>query len=446
MSNPPNSAPSSSLRSRRWYRFGLAGLLLLILAVGAGTFWRFSQIQPERAALITIRDAKGSPLNSWEYRFIREPDQGMDEANRPAARNIQVEPVWPRWLREALGNEFFARTTALSLPRQGAAKLITAVTDLPELELLHIPASSELHGQLGPLQTLPALQGVYVEGAGMTATDLADLAEIPNLRLLAVGPEGGDGPLKDEAINALSKATQLESFRLSHQPAVSDAAMAALVARWPALTEFAWFDVGHPIPQTIRALADHHPDLQRLALSDVTFTDSDLAPWEQRSGLVVLRLDGTGLTDAALVNVANHQQLVSLFVPDLAVKGTGLQTLKGLNKLRVLNLERSQLSESSLSHLPRLPLLTELDLSRVRVPVAGLQPLAAWTQLETLNLSGSNLTNEGLQLLAPLKATLQSLEVANTEVTEEASVAFRAGAPPSFHLVSRRPGGVGGPQ
>lgn len=443
----PAADPPAAPRRPGWYRLGLAGVLILLTLAGAGFGWRLSLIRPERAAVAEIRDAGGTTQTSWEYRFLREPDQGLDQANRPEASNVQVEPTWPPLLLDALGADFFNRATAAHLPRgEAAAPLIPAVARLGALELLSIPDSSRLGGALGPLRRLGSLRGVYVDGAGLGTADLADLAAVPGLRLLAIGSDQGAGALADADLAALGAAARVEGFRLGREPAVTDEGMAALVAKWPALEEFAWLEVGHPAPATLRALAEHHPGLRRLALTGAPLADADLAPLARMAGLVTLRLDGPGLTDAALAGLANHRRLVSLFLPGLEVEGDGLKALAGLGDLRFLDLRRSKLAAAGLADLPRLGRLAELDLSGAELagPAPGWAPLAAWAQLETLSLGGSNLDDAGLRALAPLKATLRTLDVANSAVTAEAMAAFKAGAPASFHLVEQRPRGAAG--
>ena len=222
-----------------WYRRGLMVVFVLLLLTGAGVAWRLNQAKPEHAAVLEIRDAGGSTQTSWEFRFLREPDQGLDLANRPEASNQQVDPIWPSSVLDALGTDFFTRVTAIHLPKGTApALLASTLPRLPTVEMLSIADSRPLAGALAPVRALPNLRGVYVDGAGLKPADFADLAAVPDLRLLAVGPASKAGTLVDADLAELAGATRLEGFRLSREPAVTDEAVAALVAKWPALEEF----------------------------------------------------------------------------------------------------------------------------------------------------------------------------------------------------------------
>ncbi len=82
---------------RRFLRFSVRGLIVLVLFVGAGLGWLVGQAHIQRDAVAAIRKAGGSVFYNWEV-YHGKPTPG----GRPWA---------PSWLVDLIGVDFFGHVT-----------------------------------------------------------------------------------------------------------------------------------------------------------------------------------------------------------------------------------------------------------------------------------------------------------------------------------------------
>ncbi len=158
-----------------------------------------------------------------------------------------------------------------------------------------------------------------------------------------------------------------------------------------------------------------------------------------------LRLDGTQVTDAGLLNLRGltknssiinlsrttsngcgagaespridqtsvHQSHAATRVTD-----AGLVNLRGLTKLRYINLSATQVTDQGLIHLRGLTQLWSLALDNTPIDGTGLDHLAGLPNLRSLRLNGTQITDEGLAHLARL-TNLRYLYLHATPITDE---------------------------
>jgi HEAT repeat protein len=116
-------------------------------------------------------------------------------------------------------------------------------------------------------------------------------------------------------------------------------------------------------------------NLEYLSLPD-TVTDADLPLLLGFPRLIVLRLQGKGITDEGLKYVARLQGLTRLGLGGTAITDAGLKSVTSLRQLRELSLCSTQISD------------------------AGLEPLAGMTQLqEVCVVNGARVTSQGVEKL-----------------------------------------------
>ncbi len=126
---------------------------------------------------------------------------------------------------------------------------------------------------------------------------------------------------------------------------------------------------------------------------------------------------GSLVTDAALDQIAELEQLHTLTVSETTVTDRGLKALAGLVHLQILNLSNTAVSNEGLKHLAGLKELRKLGLTRTRVTDAGLKHLAGLTRLQVLNLLETKVSGAGLKHLTGL-TQLRSLNLGETKVTD----------------------------
>src|SRR6516225_2413481 len=97
------SSPSDRVSRpwRRFLRFSVRGLILIVIVLGAGLGWIVRQAHIQRDAVAAIRKAGGSVTYDWEF------DNGKF---LPGGK-----PWAPSWLVDLIGVDFFDRVTLVDL-------------------------------------------------------------------------------------------------------------------------------------------------------------------------------------------------------------------------------------------------------------------------------------------------------------------------------------------
>ena len=84
---------------RRFLRFSVRGLIVLVLVIGAGLGWIVREAHIQRDAVAAIKKAGGSVKYDWEWSEW-EVDSGR-------------ETRAPRWLVDLIGVDYFGHVTAV---------------------------------------------------------------------------------------------------------------------------------------------------------------------------------------------------------------------------------------------------------------------------------------------------------------------------------------------
>ena len=144
--------------------------------------------------------------------------------------------------------------------------------------------------------------------------------------------------------------------------------------------------------------------------------------------ILKIKLDGTGVRDSELTNLADAPGLDSLSLADTKITDAGLAHLENLRQLKHLNLARTGIKSAGLAHLARLSELVELDLSRTQITDQGLARLTGLGMLERLNLADTAITDSGIDQLKSLRS-LKQLTLNGTGLTEAEHQSLGAALP-----------------
>ena len=88
---------------RRFLRFSVRGMIVLVLVFGAGLGWIVHEAHIQRDAVAAIKKAGGFVKYDWEWRF---------------GKNISGAKPWaPRWLVDLIGVDYFGHVTVVGLTR-----------------------------------------------------------------------------------------------------------------------------------------------------------------------------------------------------------------------------------------------------------------------------------------------------------------------------------------
>jgi hypothetical protein len=187
----------------RWFQYSLRSLLLLMLLVSLGMSWfavRMQRARQQKAAVEEIRNLGGDVQYDYE---VQQSGTPLPNAG----------PHGPVWLRDLLGEDFFASVVDVSLP-------CSSVTD----------AGMENLRGFTNLQTL-TLGRKNVTGAGWE--HLKGLTQLRTLDLPY-------GEVTDAGLEHLKGLTQLQELDLGATP-VTDAGLVHLKG----LTKLQLLDITH---------------------------------------------------------------------------------------------------------------------------------------------------------------------------------------------------------
>jgi Leucine-rich repeat (LRR) protein len=259
-----DQAKTASHSWRRFLRFSVRGMIVLVLVVAVWLGRIVCQAHIQRDAVAAIRKAGGTVAYNWEW------DQGK---SIPGGR-----PWAPSWLVDLIGVDFFGHTTAVDL-------------ELP-LEWPSGPANAPL-AEVGRLNQLQRLR---LSHASLTDAELGDLkgvTKLSNLRLI-------DTQVTDAWLVHLKGLTNLSNLSL-YGTQVTDAGLVHLKG----LTNLSFLDVQY-----------------------THVTDAGLVHLKGLANLSNLWLTGTQVTDAGMVHLKRLTNLSSLWVYFTQVTDAGMNELK----------------------------------------------------------------------------------------------------------------------
>jgi hypothetical protein len=320
------------LRGRRWYQFSLRSLLVFTLIFAVTVGWLGSKIgqkRCERQAVEAILKAGGQV---W---FDRE-----SRRDRPTIPN---EASGPRWIRWALGDNFFSEVRQVGLCFDDDETL-AQLEALRDIEFLTVADGGKITSAgVAHINALPHLRSLKLTATSVTDQWLDHLKGLPNLRILILDRTNID----DKSIGRITELIQLEE----------------------------------------------------LFLHTASVTDKGLKNFERMTRLRKLGFRKAAITGAGLTHLRGLTELEDLFLMDTNVDDAGLASLAGMSGLRRLCLSGTKVTDTGLANLRQMSRLESLDLALTQVTDAGLANLGDLKQLEDLRVSGTSVTADAVEEL-----------------------------------------------
>ena len=113
----PDSPPTPR---RRWFRFTLRLLLLLVAVLAIPMAWKVNRVQNQRRVLATLTPFGAEVI--WSYQHLGA-----------------VAPLGPQWLRRLLGDDFFADVHHINIDNAGVTDDVVAeIAALSNLKSLYV--------------------------------------------------------------------------------------------------------------------------------------------------------------------------------------------------------------------------------------------------------------------------------------------------------------------
>ncbi len=191
---------------RRWLRFSLRFLLLLVAVLAIPLSWKVNCVRNQRAVVAELMRLNGLVGYHHQLRSVRV-------ARRTA------EPPGPKWLTAFLGDDFFAEVILVSVGgEQVTDKTIYQVASLPHLNTLSISSNSISDAGVKSLARHSGLDSLTVTSAKVTEQGLMQLTGLKGLKHLSLGLFS----VGDSELESITVLKQLESLDLHGMPAISD--------------------------------------------------------------------------------------------------------------------------------------------------------------------------------------------------------------------------------
>lgn len=160
-------------RKRRWFQWSLRALLVFVLLCAISCSWlavRLREVQERREAVATIEG-----LNGHAVCYYWMGDEG----------------TLGKWLRSALGDDFFATFYHANVSHDAAMKCLQK---LPQLKSLTLYSPQVTDAELKYLTDLPRLEKISVIQTGTTDAGMTYLRDAHQLRKLVFLRTEATGP------------------------------------------------------------------------------------------------------------------------------------------------------------------------------------------------------------------------------------------------------------
>ncbi len=193
MPNQPEPIPRPR---RRFLRFSIRGLIVLVLVIGGALGWLVRSARDQRGAAATIMAAGGIVQYNWEWR---------NGKSYPAAK-----PWVPDWLVDRIGIDYFGHVTQVAFYGGGAEadSHLTHVARLAQLERLSLTGSPISDAGLAHLSNLTSLSRLDIDYTPITNAGLVHLTGLTRLSVLVLnGTHVTDTGL--EHLKSLASLTEL---------------------------------------------------------------------------------------------------------------------------------------------------------------------------------------------------------------------------------------------
>jgi hypothetical protein len=261
---------------RRWFRFSIRSLLLLVVLIAIPLALKVNQVHHQRLVVAELRKLK--VLVAFDYNRPNPFSHVIDPQGHSHWGTRVAEPFGPKWLRNILGDDFFSEVTDILTPGENLE-----VTD----------------DTLNLIATLRSPRSINIQSDHISDEGFRHLATLGQLEDLCIVARS----ITDAGLTHLGKLTQLNSLTL-------------------------YFDSPHP---PTNAGFSHLLKLQNLtwlAVGEVEITDGGLESIARLKKLQYLELNSPLITDAGIMHLKNTPNLreAQLFCDEV--------TKDGMEKLR----------------------------------------------------------------------------------------------------------------
>jgi Leucine-rich repeat (LRR) protein len=287
--------------------------MVFVLVFGGALGWIVYRARVQRDAVAAIERAGGDVWYDWQVRDGKVVPNGR--------------PIWPDWLVNRIGVDYFGAVVRVSLVQVATDAELAVAANLSAVEELFLNDSRVFAGTSRASTDGPEHR---LEEQEVTDPGLVSITSLKNLKVLHLG----NTIIGDDGLRQLKKLTGLTDLGLRYTK-TTDAGLAELAG----LTS-----------------------LKRLTLGGTTIGDQGLLHLKGLKNLEMLGLRSTQVTDAGLAHLKDLTSLKTLDLGDTRVTDVGLTHLVGLKQLETLMLMNTGITDAAIEILRTMTSLKSLQL------------------------------------------------------------------------------------
>lgn len=413
------SGRPSIILNRRWLKYRLRTLMLVILVVGLSlTAWR--RMQEHEQTVVVLAKAKHLEPALEEPRWIdRVTHADLRQVTRASFHGVEtIGDKELAQLRRCAGLKRLSLYRT-SVTDEGMATL-QAFTGLRALSLEHTAVTDAGLEHLAGLGRLEELQLSHskVQGPG-----LQHLRELRQLRKLAINFV----PIVDEDLRWLRHATEMRELSLrgveidgsSLQILQQFHKLEYLEIRSDKLRQIRVVSLPNLASVTLDGKMQPGGELVVQDLPACTKLSLGLSAWEARPKIVIADLPQVRYLLAPAGRTIELRNLPQVKELRMHLYNCERLTLNDLPALHKLSVENTGLTEQNVAEIAKLTSLVHLDMRDTRLDDAWMAPLSSLERLEVLDLWASSINGSGLAFCRDLPK-LRSLALDMTRTDDHA--------------------------
>jgi hypothetical protein len=381
---PTDESPNPPAARRRWLRFRLRSLFVLLTVAGVWLGWQVTRARNQKSAVAAILQAGGKVRYDYQIAAEKRILAGL-------APPAPTDPPGPAWLRKAMGDDFFMSVEEVdfSVPRSPGGDGLLVETPLsnktfehlkllPRLKILTVRWLDLSDDGMRTIGTLEKLEHLTLVSWQVTDDGMKAIGTLRRLKRLSIETP----QVTDDGLKTIGTLTRMEELAMVC-PRATDASIAAL-RRLERLKRMSL--VGERLSDpSIEALTSLQR-LESLAMRGGRMTDGGLAHLARLPALRSLTLYGawtwtggfsTQITPAGLKHVAELPRLETLTLNNFVIGDDDLALLATMKRLKSIDFFMTEVSRTGMARLQRALANTRLTVttaSGVLYPVAGPAP------------------------------------------------------------------------
>jgi hypothetical protein len=181
---------------RRWFRFSLRTLLIVVTIVGVAAGWKMNQVRNLRCAV-----AEAQRLGA-KITYAHELDTSPP-----------VEPPGPKWLRQFVGDDFFEEVCQIQIFNdQANDDTLALIAKLPRISSLIVRSNAITDKGLASLAGASGLEALELSSANITASGYANLKGLRKLMTIVFS---SNPTVDDSWLTEIAKLTQVHYLYLN---------------------------------------------------------------------------------------------------------------------------------------------------------------------------------------------------------------------------------------